>query len=274
MYGKNDLRLEEFNLPDLKEDEILVDVISNSICMSCYKVALQGKDHKRVSENIVNAPVILGHEFCGTILEVGKRWQDTFTQGITYSIQPMLCYPSREFEAVGYSYQYTGGLATKIIIPPEVLEMNCLLPYEGDGFFKASLAEPVSCIIGAFNTQYHFCQGTYDHQMGIAENGALLILGGAGPMGLGAIDYAIHGPRKPKHLIITDINKERLRRAQSLFSQEDAQENGVELHYIVAMMIFLYLLLLQNWLNRHPGCLGIMGALISLQGHWNMIFLL
>jgi threonine dehydrogenase-like Zn-dependent dehydrogenase len=232
MYGKNDLRLEEFNLPDLMEDEILVDVISNGICMSCYKVAIQGKDHKRVPENIADAPVILGHEFCGTVLEVGKRWQDTFTQGMTYCIQPMLCYPNRELEAVGYSYQYTGGLATKIIIPSEVLEMNCLLPYEGDGFFEASLAEPMSCIIGAFNTQYHFRQGSYEHQMGIADNGAVLILGGCGPMGLGAIDYAIHGPRKPGLLIITDISKERLQKAQSLFSPDDAQKNGVELHYV------------------------------------------
>jgi D-arabinose 1-dehydrogenase-like Zn-dependent alcohol dehydrogenase len=28
MYGKNDLRLEEFELPEIKEDEILVKVIS------------------------------------------------------------------------------------------------------------------------------------------------------------------------------------------------------------------------------------------------------
>ncbi len=232
MYGKNDLRLEGFRLPDLKEDEILVDVVSNSICMSCYKVVIQGKDHKRVPENINNAPIILGHEFCGTILEVGKKWQDRFAQGMKYSFQPMLSYPGKEFEAIGYSYQYTGGLATKIIVPAEVLEMGYFLPYNGDGFFKASLAEPISCIIGAFNSQYHFLQGEYVHHMGIAGNGAVLILGGAGPMGLGAIDYAIHGPRKPKTLVITDIDQDRLKRAMSLFPPVHAKENGVELHYV------------------------------------------
>jgi threonine dehydrogenase-like Zn-dependent dehydrogenase len=34
IYGKNDLRLEEFNLPAMKDDEILAKVVSDSICMS------------------------------------------------------------------------------------------------------------------------------------------------------------------------------------------------------------------------------------------------
>ena len=34
LYGANDLRLEEFELPEIKDDEILAEVISDSICMS------------------------------------------------------------------------------------------------------------------------------------------------------------------------------------------------------------------------------------------------
>ena len=34
IYGTNDLRLEEFELPAIKDDEILAHVISDSICMS------------------------------------------------------------------------------------------------------------------------------------------------------------------------------------------------------------------------------------------------
>ena len=33
MYGARDLRLEEFELPQIKDDEILVKVISDSICI-------------------------------------------------------------------------------------------------------------------------------------------------------------------------------------------------------------------------------------------------
>ena len=42
LYGKEDLRLEEFELPAIKDDEILAHVISDSICMSSYKAAEQG----------------------------------------------------------------------------------------------------------------------------------------------------------------------------------------------------------------------------------------
>ena len=47
LYGARDLRLEEFELPKIKEDEILVKVVSDSICMSTYKLVEQGKRHKR-----------------------------------------------------------------------------------------------------------------------------------------------------------------------------------------------------------------------------------
>lgn len=43
LYGANDLRTEEFELPEIKDDEILVKIVSDSICMSTYKCAIQGK---------------------------------------------------------------------------------------------------------------------------------------------------------------------------------------------------------------------------------------
>ncbi len=46
LYGKNDLRLEEFDLPPIRDDEILARVISDSICMSSYKATKQGAEHK------------------------------------------------------------------------------------------------------------------------------------------------------------------------------------------------------------------------------------
>lgn len=232
LYGTNDLRLEEFDLPPMADDEILADIVSDSICMSTHKAAIQGPSHKRVPSDIAKRPVIVGHEFCGTIIDVGKKWKDKFSPGQKYSIQPALNYPGRLLDAPGYSFHYIGGNATKILIPKEVLEMDCLLPYDGEGFFKASLSEPVSCIIGAFNTQYHFQAGKYVHEMGIKEGGAMAILAGAGPMGLGAVDYTIHGPRRPSLLAVTDIDQARLDRAAAVFSPDDARRNGVELRYV------------------------------------------
>jgi len=232
LYGRFDLRLEAFELPPIQDDEILASVVSNSICMSTHKAAVQGADHKRVPKDVAEHPIIVGHEFCGTILEVGAKYKDKFEVGSKYGIQPAITVPGRELDAPGYTFPYLGGHATKVIMAREVLERDCLLPYTGEGFFKASLAEPVSCIIGACNTSYHYTQGEYVHKNGIVEAGAMALLAGAGPMGLGAIDYALHGPRKPRLLAITDIDPVRLDRAAAIFSPEHAKANGVELVYV------------------------------------------
>ncbi len=232
LYGKNDLRLEKFELPEMQDDEILAHIISDSICMSSYKAAIQGNDHKRVPKDIHANPVIIGHEFCGEIVAVGQKWKDQFKPGSKFSIQPALNQKDNPYAAPGYSFHYIGGAATYIIIPNIVMELGCLLPYDGEAFFHGSLAEPMSCITGTFHANYHVAQGTYNHHMGIKEGGNMAILAGVGPMGLGAIDYAIHCDRKPRLLVVTDIDEARLKRAASIYSAEEARKNGVELIYV------------------------------------------
>jgi L-sorbose 1-phosphate reductase len=231
IYGKKDLRLEEFDLPEMKDDEILAHVISDSICMSSHKAALQGADHKRVPNDIHINPTIIGHEFAGVILEVGKKWQHKFKPGQKFSIQPAMS-KMGTLDAPGYSYHFLGGDATYIIIPSIVMEADCLLPYDGEAFFPASLSEPMSCIVGAFHASYHIPPGTYVHEMGIRKGGKMAILAGVGPMGLGAIDYALHCDRKPGFLVVTDIDDNRLSRAASIFTPEHAEKEGIRLIYI------------------------------------------
>ena len=231
LYGKEDLRLEEFELPGIKDNEILAKIVSDSICMSSYKAQKQGADHKRVPDDVAENPIIIGHEFCGEILEVGSQWKDQFKVGQQYSIQPALNYKD-SLDAPGYSYQYIGGDATYIIIPSEVMEMGCLLPFKSDAYYIGSLAEPMSCIAGAMHANYHVKQGTYVHDMGIKEGGQMALLAGVGPMGLGFIDYTLNCDRKPAKLVVTDIDDERLKRAASIYTVEKAAENGVELIYV------------------------------------------
>jgi L-sorbose 1-phosphate reductase len=231
MYGKEDLRLEEFELPTIGKDEILAEIISDSICMSSWKAAEQGKEHKRVPKDIDVNPIIIGHEFCGRILEVGEKWKGSFSVGQKYAIQPALNYKGSLYSP-GYSYRYVGGAATQVIIPNEVMELGCLLPYEGNAFYFGSLSEPMSCIVGTFHAMYHTENGKYEHKMGIVAGGSMAILAGAGPMGMGAIDYAIHCNRKPGLLVVTDIDDNRLDRAKSIYTIEEAAKNGVKLVYL------------------------------------------
>lgn len=230
MYGMDDLRLEEFELPEIKEDEILVKVISDSICMSTYKLVKQGKKHKRAPQNIDTNPIIIGHEFSGDIVKVGAKWQHEFKPGEKFALQPALNYKG-SLASPGYSYEFFGGACTYCIIPQEVMELGCLLHYDGDSYFEASLGEPMSCVIGGYHANYHTNKQNYDHSMGTKEDGNVLIMGGCGPMGLGAVSYGLAMEKKPKRIVVTDISEDRIRRARAVISEESALQQGVTLIY-------------------------------------------
>lgn len=232
LYGANDLRLEEFELPEIKDDEILARVVSDSICMSTYKATVQGPAHKRVPDDVATNPIIVGHEFCGDIVKVGKACDKKYKAGSKFAIQPALNDPANVHAAPGYSFNYIGGAATYVVIPGIVMERSCLMDYTGNAYYMGSLAEPVSCIIGGFNVNYHSDPGSYVHKMGIVEGGKMALLAGVGPMGLGAIDYAIHSERRPSLLVVTDIDEARLNRAAQIYTVEEAAREGVKLVYM------------------------------------------
>ena len=236
LYGKKDLRLEEFELPQINSDEILAKVVTDSLCLSSYKAANQGSDHKRIPSDVAENPVIIGHEFAGEIVEVGVNWQQRFSPGKKFAIQPAIYYedgPVGILSAPGYSYRYIGGDATYVIIPKDVLVQNCLLPYDGPGYYPASLAEPLSCVIGAMHACYHTSPGSYAHRMDIVSGGKMAILAGAGPMGFAMINYVINREdRRPSLCVVTDIDQARLDRATAIITPEQAALKGIDLKYV------------------------------------------
>jgi threonine dehydrogenase-like Zn-dependent dehydrogenase len=134
--------------------------------------------------------------------------------------------------SAGYSFEYLGGNMQYGIIPACYIEQGCVFPYSGDGYFRGSLAEPLSCLIGAAHANYHTIPRENTHVMDIKEGGSMALLAGAGPMGLGFIDYAIHRGRRPKLLVVTDISGPRLRRAEELLPIAEAEKLGVTLVYL------------------------------------------
>lgn len=229
LYGVDDIRLEEFELPEIKDDEILVKVVSDSICMSTYKTVKQGAKHKRVPNDVYDNPIIIGHEFAGDIVKVGKKWQDQFKPGQKFAQQPAI---PGQMESPGYSYRWCGGDTEYCIFPNDIIEAGCLWTFEGDSYFAASVAEPMCCVISGFHTHYHTVPGCYDHVMGTKTDGNIIILGGCGPMGLGAVSYSLTYENKPKRVVVTDIDDARIARAREVISEEEAAKHGVELHYV------------------------------------------
>lgn len=231
IHGKNDLRLEEIELPEVGPDDVRIKVISDSICMSSYKAAMEGAEHRRVPDDVAENPTIIGHEFCGVIDEVGENWRFRYKPGDGFTIQPAHYYKG-SLKAPGYSYSYCGGDTQYALVPAETLLTDNLLPYNSDVYFYGSLAEPMSCVIGTFHAMYHTHPGSYSHDMGIVKGGKMALLASVGPMGLGAIDYALHCDRRPSLLVVTDIDDERLARAERIYTVSHARELGIELHYV------------------------------------------
>ena len=240
LYGASDLRLEDVELESAGTDGVVVEIVANSVCVSDYKCVTLGAEHKRVPNDIASRPVMVGHEMVGIVREVGEKWKDRFHVGQRVGIQPTLNVPGHELDTViGFSWHCVGGESTHVYLPSIVMEMGCLLPYDGDAFFKCSLAEPISCIVAGLRANYHNEQAVHAHVQGIVDGGAMLLMAGCGAMGLGCVDIACHSPeRRPRMLVVTDVDETRLSRAARMFGlawdggRADGVVNGVNLHFV------------------------------------------
>ena len=227
LYGKRDLRLEEFELPAVGDGEILIRIVSDSVCMSTYKTAIQGEDHIRVPKNVAQHPAIIGHEFCAEVVEVGKRWQNDYKVGDKVVVPPVLSYLGT-MDTIGYSFEHIGGDSTYSLVYEHIIENGFLIKFDSKDFFSASLVEPISCVVRGFKGTFHL-DGEGNHITGLKEGGKVALLAACGPMGLAALDCALHGDWKPSMIVVTDLDQARLDRAKSIFDPEEAKKQGVGL---------------------------------------------
>lgn len=227
LYGKEDLRLEEFELRPIEQGEILIKVISDSVCMSTYKTSLQGETHIRVPNDVAEHPIIIGHEFCAEIVEVSDKWKDVYHVGEKVAIPPVLSYLGG-METIGYTFEHIGGVSTYSIVYEHIIDNGFLIKLNSDGFFSGSLIEPASCVLRGYKDSYHL-DADAQPVKNIKPNGKVAILAGCGPMGLLAIDIALHGAVKPSLVVVTDLDEKRLSRAAKIFSKEEAAKDGIEL---------------------------------------------
>ena len=229
MYGKSDLRFEEFDIGEMGEEELLARVVTDSLCMSTHKAALQGSAHRAVPDGIDRHPVVIGHEFCAVVEKVGARAATDLRVGDLFTVQPKM-FLNGEIRGPGYSFAAYGGDITHIRVPREALEGNYLLPWRGAGYFHASLTEPYSCIISALRSQYHLADDHKAHVMGPRAGGCMAVLAGCGPMGIGMAQcaMAMEAEARPGLIVVTDIDAGRVARARQLL----APQNGVRVEVV------------------------------------------
>ena len=82
LYGPKDIRLEEVPIPEINDEEILLKPDAAAICGTDVRMWQNG-------QNGVDAdhPLILGHEFAGTIVKVGKK-VPFYKEGMQVAMQP------------------------------------------------------------------------------------------------------------------------------------------------------------------------------------------
>ena len=219
-HGPHDYRLEEVDVPRAGEGEILLKVAACGICAGDIKAyqggeVFWGNDRKK---QYLETPAIGGHEFFGTIVEIGNNLAGKNTYGVAdcefevgdlvtpEQIAPcgecLFCREKRyslciKHDVFGFKYYLNGGFAEYALLPKNALvyKLPKDMPLE-----KAVLIEPYSC-------SWHAVERA---RITTAD---LVVISGAGPLGLGMITAA--AMLKPKRLVSLDLNDDRLATAKN-----------------------------------------------------------
>ena len=168
--GEGSIEVQEVEEPEVGLGEVIIEVKAAGIC---------GTDiHIYHDEFMVNPPVILGHEFCGVIKEVGENVTE-FKAGERVTSETaarvcgkcMFCRTGNYNlcpERLGLGYGVNGAFTKFCVVRKEIVH---LLPNNVD-FVSGALCEPLSCAV----------HGTIE-QTGI-QAGDVVVVIGPGSLGL------------------------------------------------------------------------------------------
>lgn len=168
-YAPQDVRFENFPLPDLQPGEVLVRIGAALTCGTDKKTYQRG--HPVIIKNI---PSPFGHEMAGTVVEVGPsvtQFQKNDRVVIANSAPCLKCFFCQKNKAnlCENLLFLNGAFSQYLIVPAQIVSLNLYHIKETTSFAKAALAEPLACVLHAAD------------QIGIQKNDIIAIVG-TGPM--------------------------------------------------------------------------------------------
>jgi threonine dehydrogenase-like Zn-dependent dehydrogenase len=212
----------EIPVPALLPHEVLIQVDGVGLCGTDFHI-YEGRANYRTDEQgrlipLAEQPQILGHEFCGTVVEIGSAVAD-LRVGERVAVDQGLNCVSRgaaelcEYCATGNSHQCAeyrehgitglqGALAEFIAVPAvNAVRIDGNLPPE-----QSALVEPLGCVI-------HSCQMLLHANARYSFGGVRpirnVLICGAGPAGLLFTQYLRNVIGFDGLLIVTEPNEQR-----------------------------------------------------------------
>ncbi|MDD5675357.1 MAG: alcohol dehydrogenase catalytic domain-containing protein, partial [Chitinivibrionales bacterium] len=205
----------------INDAEILLRVRAAGVCATDLKIKRNGHRKLKAGQQIV-----LGHEFVGEIISIGKNVQG-FKTGQRVGVAPNIgcgrcqcCIQGKtnycpDYQALGITLD--GAHATHVKIPATFINQGNVVPMdEAVADSEAAILEPLSCVVGSLRAAK-------------VEPGDTVVIYGAGPMGLlHVMMCAISGA---SHIVMVDPVAKRLDKARELgadFTFDPTQKNVPE----------------------------------------------
>ena len=202
-YNNKDIRLEEMPKPEIGSDEVLVQIEASGICGS--DVIEWYRIHK--------APLVLGHEIAGQIIEVGsvvKKYKAGDRVAASHHVPCNTCYyclsgHSTVCDTLRSTNFYPGGFAEFVRLPAINVDRGVYLLPEEMSYEAATFIEPLACVLRSQRIS------------GLTPGQTVLVLG-SGISGLLHIQLArALGAGK---IIASDVMDSRLKAARELGADE------------------------------------------------------
>jgi L-iditol 2-dehydrogenase len=203
-YAPGDVRLEDAPEPTAGEGEVKIRVRACSTCGTDVKISKFG--HFRIVP-----PRVMGHEIAGEVVQVGPDVSGWAPGDRVQVIAAIPCGKCADCLAghmticpnqVSMGYDFDGGFAEYMVVPPEVLAVDGLnrIP-DNVSFAEASVAEPFACAINA------------QELVGIGAGDDVVVVG-SGP--IGCLHVRLARARGAARVFLVELSRERLEMAAEI----------------------------------------------------------